>query len=84
MSKLGVLEYGTHFSFMDTFPVIWGICRVIGGMCSEIGGTLSPAQNRGYTFSCSKFRAGGILISSRRKYPIIYGDIHFNTNADVP
>ena len=44
------------------------ICCVIGSMCSEIGGTLSPAQNRGHTFSYFEqeevyplFQAGGSI-----------------------
>ena len=45
--------------------MMWGICRVIGGMYSGIGDTLSPARDRGHTFSyieqeevCPLFRAG--------------------------
>ena len=45
--------------------MIWGICRVIGGMSSGIGGILSPAQNRGHTFSCSKI--GGILSPAQNR-----------------
>ena len=38
-------KHGTHFSFIDTLPVIWGICHV-----SEIRDIHYPAQNRGYLF----------------------------------